>query len=289
MNMNKNMKFIILFILSFTFSINVYAEGCNIYASQGKSVCESNSSNGYICEWDGTKKGGSRCFQGNVPTDETISNIKSCGDIKESSICSSTSVNGKSCIWKQNACHTAFENNSNNDSYQVETEGYQNNKGQTITIQSNAENNKVPCSTYGTEQQCGTIGKCKWNKGENECQEVYVAEMPCSDDNIKIALRFFGYLLMVAKLAVPLIIIVMGIFDLFKSVIDKDEKSLTKQIKILLMRIVGGVFIFFLPTIVYALFSISSDLKIVEDNKYQTCVDCLLKPTICQTNENNAG
>ena len=150
-------------------------------------------------------------------------------------------------------------------------------------------NNTVACNTY-TKQQCSTISKCEWNNVENECQEVYVAEMPCDDDNIKIALRFFGYLLMVAKVAIPLIIIVMGTIDLFKSVVDKDEKSFAKQLKILLMRIVAGIFVFFLPSIIYALFGISSDLNIVNENKYKGCIDCVLKPTICQvSNENKAG
>ena len=48
------------------------------------------------------------------------------------------------------------------------------------------------------------------------------------------------------------------------------------------MRIFAGVFVFFIPTIIYALFSISSDLNIVEEQKYKTCADCLLKPTSCK-------
>ena len=82
----------------------------------------------------------------------------------------------------------------------------------------------------------------------------------------------------------------MGTFDLFKSVVDKDEKSFTKQLKILLMRIVAGIFVFFLPSIVYAIFGLSTDLNIVSEEKYKGCVDCLLKPTTCKvTNENSAG
>ena len=148
---------------------------------------------------------------------------------------------------------------------------------------------KEPCNTYSTEQQCSGVQNCEWNHVENKCDEVFVAEQPCSDDNIKTALRFFGYLLMIAKVAIPMIIIIMGTFDLFKSVIDKDEKSLGKQVKILLMRIVAGVFVFFIPTIVYALFGISSDLKIVEDEKYRDCIDCVLNPTVCIVGARTSG
>ncbi len=138
------------------------------------------------------------------------------------------------------------------------------------------------CGSYTKEDDCKTRLNCEWINGT--CTNTYVAEDPCSEPDILKAFRFYGYLLMIAKVAIPLIIIIMGTFDLFKSVVDKDEKSLTKQVKILLMRVIAGVFIFFLPTFIYAIFDISTDLNIVNDTKYKVCVDCLLKPTGCNTN-----
>ena len=137
---------------------------------------------------------------------------------------------------------------------------------------------KISCSSLD-KKTCQYNRSCKWTGAD--CIDAYVAADPCNDKNIQTALRFAGYLLFIAKIAIPLIIIVMATFDLFKSVIDKDEKSLGKQVKIIIMRIVAGIFVFFLPTIVYALFNLSADLKIVEDAKYQGCVTCLLKPTEC--------
>lgn len=137
------------------------------------------------------------------------------------------------------------------------------------------------CSSYTVEDDCKTRMNCEWINGI--CTTAYVAEDPCSESDILKTFRFYGFLLMIAKVAVPLIIIVMGTFDLFKSVVDKDEKSLSKQVRMLLMRVVAGIFIFFLPTIVYAIFDISTDLNIVSDAKYKACVDCLLKPTGCNT------
>ena len=145
-----------------------------------------------------------------------------------------------------------------------------------ITVEAAAD-----CSQYD-KNSCKGVGDCQWSGGV--CRDKYIAQDPCNDVNVKTALRFLGYLLMIARVAVPLIIIVMGTFDIYKSVIDKDEKSLTKQVKILIMRIVAGVFIFFLPTLVYALFELSAEFKIVSDAKYQGCVTCLLKPTECNIN-----
>lgn len=141
------------------------------------------------------------------------------------------------------------------------------------------------CSSYTIEDDCKTRMNCEWINGT--CTTAYVAEDPCSEPDILKAFRFYGYLLIIAKVAIPLIIIVMGTFDLFKSVVDKDEKSLTKQVKILLMRIVAGIFVFFLPTIVNTIFDLSIEMSIVNDVKYKECVNCLLKPNDCNTDVNN--
>ena len=106
-----------------------------------------------------------------------------------------------------------------------------------------------------------------------------VAENPCGEPRIRKTLRFFGNLLNIAKIAIPLIIIIMGTFDFYKSVVDKDDKSLTKQTKLFLIRIVAGFGVFFIPTLVYALFNVSSKLNIVSSQEYKVCVDCLLDPT----------
>ena len=114
----------------------------------------------------------------------------------------------------------------------------------------------------------------------------YVAENPCDENSIRMVMRLFGYILLVARIAVPLIIIGFGTFDLFKSVVDKDEKSLGKQIKQLGIRILAGLIVFFIPNIVSVFFSMSDKLNIIETDQYKTCYNCLLKPTTCDVTEN---
>lgn len=72
----------------------------------------------------------------------------------------------------------------------------------------------------------------------------------CNEDFVRVY-QFCGFVLKLLKLAVPIIIIVIGTIDLFKSVVDKDENSLSKQIKILLIRIAAGLFIFFYHQLYY--------------------------------------
>lgn len=120
-------------------------------------------------------------------------------------------------------------------------------------------------------------------KDDNE----YLAEDPCGENSIKQVLRFFGYLLLLAKVIIPLIIIGFGTFDLFKAVTDKDEKSLGKQIKTLGVRIFAGIFVFFIPNLVYAVFGLTEKLNVIEQDKYKTCANCLLKPTACDVKDSN--
>lgn len=146
-------------------------------------------------------------------------------------------------------------------------------KGETTTTTTTV----ISCNEQSSEAACSTYGKCRWISGS--CQEQTVAQEPCNDKNIRKVLKIFGYILIIAKVAVPLLIIGFGTFDLYKAAMDKDEKALTKQTKTLLIRIVTGIFIFFIPTIVDVFFSISSKWNMSENTDYQTCASCVLNPT----------
>ncbi len=143
------------------------------------------------------------------------------------------------------------------------------------------------CDSITIEEEC-TRNACKWNKNKTACEDLYVAQNPCDENSMKKVLRFFGYLLMIAKVCIPLLIIGFGTYDLFKSVIDKDEKSLNKQLKVLGVRLFAGLFVFFIPNLVYAVFGLSEKLNLIEQDKYKTCVSCLLDPsnaTSCSVSE----
>lgn len=117
----------------------------------------------------------------------------------------------------------------------------------------------------------------------------YVAENPCDENSIRVVLRIFGYILLIARIIVPLIIIGFGTIDLFKSVVDKDEKSLGKQVKRLGMRILAGLIVFFVPNIISVFFSLSDKLNIMETDQYKTCSNCLLKPNSCEVEDINSS
>ena len=72
----------------------------------------------------------------------------------------------------------------------------------------------------------------------------YIGENICDDAKVISGLKIVGYVLTLAKLFVPLIIIGWGIFDIYKSVMAGTTDSLSNQFKSLAFRLVIGIFIF---------------------------------------------
>ena len=89
--------------------------------------------------------------------------------------------------------------------------------------------------------------------------------------------RYVGYFLLVIKIIIPIIIIVMGIFDFAKAVTSSDEKALGKAASSLGQRIVMGVAIFFVPTIISFIFSLIGAAA-PQIKEVAPCKDCLLRP-----------
>lgn len=107
--------------------------------------------------------------------------------------------------------------------------------------------------------------------------ETIVGEGFCEEDSTRRVLSLVGIILMIAKVLVPLIIILIGSIDLFKAVMSKDEKDLMKSIKSIGLRLLVGVFIFFVPTIVDVVIDLVRD-----GHNENQCVECVLNPLNCR-------
>lgn len=87
-----------------------------------------------------------------------------------------------------------------------------------------------------------------------------------------------GYIVLIIKIVVPLLLILLGMIDLGKAVISSDEKAIKTSTNMLIKRFIAAVVIFFIPTIVNALFSV---LDVMGDakNDYNICVKCVTNVT----------
>src|SRR5574344_1129631 len=87
----------------------------------------------------------------------------------------------------------------------------------------------------------------------------------------------------IVKVVVPIILIVMGMFDMAKAVVDGKDGAVTKQAAAFGKRIVACVLIFFVPTIILAIFNTVDSWQSVS-SKYKACLDCLLDTSKCPDN-----
>ena len=87
-----------------------------------------------------------------------------------------------------------------------------------------------------------------------------------------------GYVFLIAKIVIPIILIILGMVDLGKAVISSDDKAISKAAKSLLMRTITAIAIFFIPTIIKVAFEFVAGFNEDMKNDAQNCIDCLTSP-----------
>lgn len=96
-------------------------------------------------------------------------------------------------------------------------------------------------------------------------------------------LQFIGYVFLIFKIAIPVLLIVLGSIDLGKAVVAQAEDEIKKATGILVKRAIAGVIIFFIPSIVGVIFGMIGDFQDsaeVKDN-YKDIKECIIKPSDC--------
>lgn len=96
----------------------------------------------------------------------------------------------------------------------------------------------------------------------------------CDANAIKRILSLFGNLFNIIKIAVPIIVIVMGTIDLVKAMMANDSSNSQKALTTFAKRLVIAVVIFFVFPIVSFLMGLIG--QNMEENR--TCMDCFLYP-----------
>lgn len=107
-----------------------------------------------------------------------------------------------------------------------------------------------------------------------------VGENMCSREEIQNVMKFVGYIIMFIKLFVPLIIIGQGVFIFYNGVKAGKEDELKKCVQTLGKRILTGVIIMLLPTIIDVALSTVNDWTNYQ-GEYETCTECLFHPNNC--------
>ena len=103
----------------------------------------------------------------------------------------------------------------------------------------------------------------------------------CHDANVLKGIRVLGYVVMVLKILAPIILIIMGMYSFFKATLDDDDKATKEAARLLFTKFCIAAGIFFIPTIVSAIFNA---LSLIGDNTdYNVCIQCVTNVTACDT------
>lgn len=231
------------------------------------------------------------------PSDKINKNIKTYDDFRDYLMSNKNLGAGKICL-----------SNGNQYTEQEKAEVEKENPGSTELDEGkiDKERNEV----YNPEDEEKDLGLEEWNqkkcselsdsdcKKRQDCQMVggtcsdaEIAKDPCNEKSIRQVLKFFGYLLMIAKFVVPFILIGFAVYDLYKSIIDKDEKALKTKLRMIMFRIIAGVTVFFVPDLVWVGFKYIEKSNITGD-QYQVCAECVLKPSsneLCTVEDNSTN
>lgn len=88
-----------------------------------------------------------------------------------------------------------------------------------------------------------------------------------------------GDVINIFKIVIPIIIVLLAILDLGKAVMAGEEKEIKEAQKMLIKRIIYGVVIFFVVTLVQGVFSLVADSS---DSMDSQCWVCATDPGSCR-------
>lgn len=167
----------------------------------------------------------------------------------------------------------------------------------TIYIKCGSNDNDKFCSLY---KEATEIDKTHENNGQigHEPQKPTEPQKPsgnsnnnsnsnsnstinnfCDEEKIQTTFRFLGYLLLCIKIVIPILLIIFGAIDYFKAVTSSNADALSKSTQSFLIRIIAGIGIFLLPTIIDLSFGLIKNSSSSSMNK---CRECIFRPTSCK-------
>lgn len=149
-----------------------------------------------------------------------------------------------------------------------------------LNIETTANGNDIKV----TFSNAGTIGAVAVNEKGNGSGSttggVTITGPHCSDPNFIAPFRFIGRIFSVIKILIPLLIIGFGVWDFFRAVVAAKDDEIKKSMKSLIMRVISGIIIFFIPAIIHFVFRLIDEWDNYESD-YSKCSLCITEPNKC--------
>ena len=156
---------------------------------------------------------------------------------------------------------------------------------------SNNTSSKSPdvdsCAGFTTEKTCkvgqtknaGNFG-CAWNEQYQFCSPTGLSYLSCgSKDSIAYDIpvmvpRLTSYAITALKTITPVILIIIGMFQLIKAISSQNEDEMKKARSALIKKLIAAAMIFFLVAIVQFIVKQVADKS--EQSSTEACFDCFI-------------
>ena len=103
----------------------------------------------------------------------------------------------------------------------------------------------------------------------------------CTKDNVKRVFRGIGWLIVIIKIIVPLVIIAFGVIEFAKAMVSSKEEEIKKAGKNLVISSILGIFVFFIPAIISFVTGLVGGEDIYNES-FGVCTNCMLNPGSCE-------
>ena len=100
-----------------------------------------------------------------------------------------------------------------------------------------------------------------------------------SDEGVKRALNIISTVISIVKWVAPLLIIVLGMVDFARASLSDDEQAINKATTSLIRRVISGIIIFLIPTILIVLLEFMEQIS--NNDKTYVCIKCALNIDKC--------
>ena len=152
-------------------------------------------------------------------------------------------------------------------------------KGAVITTGSTVTMADGTTYFYNSKQSTNHDNEESINNNSNVTDIVVDDSQTCG--RLKEPLMFIGNIVLVVKIAIPIIIVALGMMDFFKAITGAKDEEIKKSAKSFALRVAAGVIVFFIPTVISVVFSLISswaDLK----GEFNACQKCILDVRSCE-------
>ena len=138
------------------------------------------------------------------------------------------------------------------------------------------------------DEAIGDYNQGSANEYNPDTGEEFIPESPdleieeinfCEEKGVLKTFQIVGYILFIAKIIVPLLLIILGTIDFAKATISSDDKAPKDAMISLIKRVLIAVIIFLIPTILDFLLSlVNGASEAFKDSEFTNCTDCLFDP-----------